>query len=75
MFDDVTFKIFILSLIITLRNKLIVKRDYFAQKVLYFFMNFHLKSSFQNFIIVNMRFIDNQKRMMKKFANGNITSN
>ena len=75
MFEDVRFKDFMLSLIIKLMNKLIVKRDYFAQKVLYFFMNFYLKSSFRNVIIVDVRFIDSQKRMMTRLANENITSN
>ena len=75
MFDDVTFKTFMLSLIIKLINKLIVKRNYFAEKMLHFSMNFYLKSCFRNFIIVDVQFIDNQKHIVTKFASEKIISN
>ena len=74
MLSDVTFKVFMLSLIIKLMNKLIVERNYFSQKMLHHLMNFKLKSCFRNFIIVDVRFIDNQKRIMTKLANENIIS-
>ena len=74
MLSDVTFKAFMLSLFIKLMNKLIIERDYSSQKVLHHFMNFKLKSCFRNFIIVDVRFIDNQKRMMTRLASEDIIS-
>ena len=75
MLSDVTLKVFMLSLIIKLMNKLIIERNYFSQKVLHHLMNFKLKSCFRNFIIVDVRFIDSQKRMMTRLASENIISN
>ena len=49
MFDDVPFKIFMFSLIIKLINKLIVKRNYFVQKIIHFFHKFSFKIVFSRF--------------------------
>ena len=75
MLSDVTLKVFMLSLIIKLMNKLIVERNYFSQKMLHHLMNLKLKSCFRNFIIVDVRFIDSQKRIMTRLANEDIISN
>ena len=75
MLDNVPFKVFMLSLIIKLIINLILERDYFAQKVLHLFINFRLKLCFRNFIIVDVRFIDNQKRIIMRHANESIISN